>query len=74
MTKFRVRICLKDIYRFIAIGKSVPILGIESWTATTTRIHVRYEGDRRVKHYKTYSEDDRRNAIKIINKKISEVS
>lgn len=73
MNKFRVRMCLKDIYRFIAIGKTVPILGIDAWTATTTRIHVRFEGDRRTKHYKTHDEDSRRQAIKQINKRISEV-
>lgn len=73
MNKFRVRLCLKDIYRFIAIGKGVSILGIDAWTATTSAIHVKYEGQRRAKHYKTPNEDARRDAIKQINKYISEV-
>ena len=71
--KFRVRLCLKDIYRFIAIGKAVTILGIDAWTATTNAIYVKYEGDRRTKRYKTVDEDARREAIKQINKYISEV-
>lgn len=73
MNKLRVRICLKDIYRYIAIGKGVSILGIDAWTATVSAIHVKYEGERRIKHYKTPDEISRRNAIKQINKYISEV-
>lgn len=73
MNKIRVRLCLKDIYRYIAIGKGVTILGITAWTATRTMINVRFEGDRCVKHYKARTEEERRDAIKKINKYITEV-
>jgi hypothetical protein len=70
--KIRLRICLKDIYRYIAIGEDVEILGIYKWRATKTGILVVYENGRR-KTYKATTEDDLKNAIKIINKYISEV-
>lgn len=73
MSKLRVRLCLKDIYRYIAIGKGVAILGIDTWTATKTCINVKFEGNRHVKYYKTSDEDSRREAIKKINKYITEV-
>ena len=70
--KYRVRICLKDIYRYIAIGKTVEILGIREWSATAHGIRVTFENGRR-KFYRAGNEDDRKQAIKIINKYISEV-
>lgn len=72
MVKIRVRLCLKDIYRYIVTGLSEPIMGIERWTATEKVIHVKYENGR-IKHYKASTEKDRKNALKIINKYISEV-
>ena len=70
--KIRLRICLKDIYRYIAIGEDVEILGIYKWRATKTAILVVYENGRR-KTYKAINEEERKDAIKIINKYISEV-
>lgn len=73
MSKIRVRLCLKDIYRYIVTGEKCDILGISEWTATATKISIRYEGERRWRHYKTFDEDLRLMAIKKINKRISEV-
>lgn len=73
MDKTRVRLCLKDIYRFIAIGKSVAILGIDEWTADTKELCIKYEGNKYARHYKAIDEDARKEAIKKINKHISEV-
>jgi hypothetical protein len=70
--KLRVRLCLKDIYRYLAIGEITEIDGIEKWTAKLHSITVIYESGRR-KIYRTRTEDERREAIKIINKYISEV-
>lgn len=70
--KIRVRLCLKDIYRYLSIGEKEEILGIHSWKATLKSINVIYENGRR-KHYITRTEDERKEAIKIINKYISEV-
>ena len=72
IVKMRVRLCLKDIYRYIAIGEDVKIDGIYKWKASKTTINVMYENGRR-KTYITRNEDERKNAIKIINKYISEV-
>ena len=72
MIKMRTRLCLKDIYRYIVTGESVSILGINSWTATKDKIHVKYENFS-IKHYKAKTEEDRKLAIKTINKYISEV-
>ena len=74
MGKTRVRICLKDIYRYIAIRKATSILGITEWNAMTGGINVKYEGSKYFKHYDTFNEDDRRHVIKLINKRISEVN
>ena len=68
-----MRLCLKDIYRYIAIGQEEPILGISTWSADKKTIHVRFEGERRTRHYKTHDEDSRRRAIKFINKRAQEV-
>lgn len=73
MGKMRVRICLKDVYRFIAIGQATPILGISEWNASNSCIKVRYEGYRNFKKYDTFNEDQRREVITLINKRISEV-
>lgn len=70
--KLRVRLCLKDIYRYLAIGEKQEILGINKWTATLKSLTIVYENGRR-KVYRTRDEDERKNAIKIINKYISEV-
>jgi hypothetical protein len=68
----RVRLCLKDIYRYIATGEDVEILGIHSWRATLRRISVTYE-DGTKKNFYTLGEVERKNAIKEINKYITEV-
>lgn len=72
INKFRVRLCLKDIYRYIVTGKTVSIMGIISWTATTKKIHVRYE-NYVTASYKASTEEERQEACKKINKYISEV-
>ena len=70
--KVRVRLCLKDIYRYMAIGHTVDIDGIYKWSATLKSITVVYSN--RERHvFKTKDEAERRDAIKIINKYISEV-
>ena len=73
MEKIRVRLCLKDVYRYIAINEAEPILGIDDWKATLGGIDVKFEGAKRFKHYDTFSEDGRRHVIKLINKRCSEV-
>ena len=70
--KIRVRLCLKDIYRYLSIGEKEEILGIYSWSATLMGISIVYDNGRR-KRYRTRTEDERKEAIKIINKYISEV-
>lgn len=70
--KMRVRLCLKDIYRFIVTELAEPIDGIERWTATINKIFVRYENGR-TKTYRAKTEKERKEALKIINKYISEV-
>lgn len=70
--KMRVRLCLKDIYRYIVTGLAEPIMGINRWTATIEKIYVEYE-DGRLRHYKAHTERERKEALKIINKYISEV-
>ena len=70
--RIRVRLCLKDIYRYLSIGEKEEILGIHSWSATLTGISIVYDNGRR-KRYRTRTEDERKEAIKIINKYISEV-
>ena len=73
MGKTRVRLCLKDVYRYIAIKVSTPILGIDDWNATNNCISVKFERCRSYIKYTTVDEDCRRRAIKNINKRISEV-
>lgn len=72
MNKMRVRLCLKDVYRYIVTGLAEPILGIRRWTATEKKIHIEYENGR-TKNYKAITEADRKEALKIINKYASEV-
>lgn len=70
--KMRVRLCLKDIYRYIVTELAEPIEGIRRWRASTKLIHVEYENGR-VKNYKALTEEERKSALKIINKYASEV-
>lgn len=69
--KIRVRLCLKDIYRYIVTELAEPIDGIRRWSATTKKISVQYENERQ-KTYWTNTEKERKEALKIINKYISE--
>lgn len=71
--KIRVRLCLKDIYRYMAIGETTKILGITEYSASNKEINIRFEGERRTRHFKAINEDARKKAIKIINKHIQEV-
>ena len=73
MSKLRTRLCLKDIYRYIVTGDKVEILGLNDFEANRTEIKVMYEGRRRYSKFKAANEDARRDAIKVINKYISEV-
>lgn len=70
--KMRVRLCLKDIYRYIVTGLAEPIEGIRRWTASEKGISITYE-DGRHKDYKALTELERKEALKIINKYASEV-
>ena len=70
--KMRVRLCLKDIYRYIVTELAEPIMGIRKWKASTDYISVEYENGR-IKHYKALTELERKEALKIINKYASEV-
>lgn len=70
--KMRVRLCLKDIYRYIVTGLAEPIEGISRWTASEKIISVTYV-DGKHREYKAYTEFERKQALKIINKYISEV-
>lgn len=72
MAKERVRLCLKDIYRYIVTDLAEPILGIRRWKATEKKISVVYENGRN-KTYFTRTEQERKDALKIINKYASEV-
>ena len=72
MNKIRVRLCLKDIYRYIVTELAEPIMGIARWRATPKAIYIKYENGR-TKTYKALTEQERKDALKIINKYISEV-
>lgn len=71
--KIRTRICLKDIYRYIVTGDKVDILGLTDFEASKKEIKVLYEGERKYVKFKAFDEDNRKEAIKVINKFISEV-
>ena len=62
--KIRVRICLKDIYRYMAIGVTTEILGIKEYSANNKEILVKFEGERRMRHFKALDEDGRRKVIR----------
>ena len=70
--KMRVRLCLKDIYRYIVTGLAEPIEGISRWTASEKGLSITYENGRH-KDYKALTELERKQALKIINKYVSEV-
>lgn len=72
MVKMRVRLCLKDLYRYMVTELAEPIMGIRRWKASTKAIKVEYENGR-VKSYKAVTEAERKEALKIINKYASEV-
>jgi hypothetical protein len=68
----RIQIRVSDIYRYIVTGEIREIDGILQYYANKSHIMVRFEGRRNFKKYLANTEENRRKAVKEINKKIGE--
>ena len=71
--KGRKQIRLSDLYRYMVTGIVSNIRGIEDYHATEGRISVEYTKVPGISTYHTDNELDRLEAIKKINKFLSEV-
>ena len=68
----RIQIRVSDIYRYIVTGEIREIDGILQYCANKSHIMVKFEGRRNFKKYFANTEENRRKAVKEINKKIGE--
>lgn len=73
MEKIRKRLWLGDIYKAIVEGSLESVRGIEKATIDKRKIWITFSNGL-YKEYVAYTEEERRKAVKAINKIISEVN